>query len=199
MSGITFGKDLKRMRKQVGISSKVLSQKVGKAVTYVSQLERGLIKNPDYNTCYNLLKELGIQEGKIEDILYNHYNIASTEREEAILEQQIKQFEHKCAEEEADPEEYAEKQLHFWLEETSFELRHSNDNLHHMFNVLIDKDITRAETVIKNIESLTKSKETFDFFCALFEHDYSAITNDKREHLLHVINELMRDIKKGGK
>ena len=46
MNKSSFGEELKALRKRVGMPSKVLSQKVGKAVTYVSQLERELIKIP---------------------------------------------------------------------------------------------------------------------------------------------------------
>ncbi|GGA34567.1 hypothetical protein GCM10010917_19820 [Paenibacillus physcomitrellae] len=48
MNGIDFGSYLKSIRKSKKVPSKELSIRVGKAVTYVSQIERGLIKKPDF-------------------------------------------------------------------------------------------------------------------------------------------------------
>jgi transcriptional regulator with XRE-family HTH domain len=69
MNGIYFGKTLKTLRNSFGISSKVLSKKAGKAVTYVSQLERGLIKKPCYYTCLKILNELHFDERKAKEYL----------------------------------------------------------------------------------------------------------------------------------
>lgn len=92
MNGIEFGKELKKIRTNAGISSKVLSSKVGKAVTYVSQLENGKIKSPDFETCFKLLEELGVEHGKIEGIL-DYFGIISPQREKADLELSIKLME----------------------------------------------------------------------------------------------------------
>ncbi len=78
MNKSSFGEELKALRKRVGMPSKVLSQKVGKAVTYVSQLERELIKNPSYTTCLQILLELGLIKEDAEKML-NYYGIQSKE------------------------------------------------------------------------------------------------------------------------
>lgn len=58
VDGIQFGKDLKELRLSKKYNSTKLSLEVGRAQTYVSQLERGLIKNPDLATCRRLLEIL---------------------------------------------------------------------------------------------------------------------------------------------
>jgi transcriptional regulator with XRE-family HTH domain len=59
MDGIEFGKILKKERIKKCISSKLLSKQADKAVTYVSQLERGLIKNADNETCKKIMNIVG--------------------------------------------------------------------------------------------------------------------------------------------
>lgn len=173
MNGVSFGKKVKELRKKSGIPSKELATKVGKAVTYVSQLERGLIKKPDFDTCFKLLKELGSPEDKIEDIL-SYYGIVSPQREQQELEWATKQ---------------AEEAWNFdWMEQSKQKLMHSNDQLHSKFNLLIEKDLSKAEKLINNIESLTKSKDKFDFLCTLFEYDYSVMETDDRKELTDIIS-----------
>lgn len=46
VDGIQFGKDLRELRLLKRYPTRKLSEEVGRAITYVSQLERGLIKNP---------------------------------------------------------------------------------------------------------------------------------------------------------
>ncbi len=176
MNGISFGKMIKELRKKSGIPSKELSTKVGKAVTYVSQLERGLIKKPDYDTCFRLLKELGKSENIIEDML-SYYGILSPEREQQELEWITEQ---------------AEEALEFdWMERHIQKLKTSNDRLHSKFNLLIEKDLSKAANLIKNIEALTKSEDKLDFLKALFEFDYSEMINDDRKELIDIIKRYM--------
>jgi len=97
MKGIEFGEKLKEIRKKEGVSSKVLSKKVDKAVTYVSQLERGLIKKPDYSTCKKILLELGFSIKDANNLLYS-FNILSPEQrkiEEQLILHSIEEEEEK--------------------------------------------------------------------------------------------------------
>lgn len=176
MNGVSFGIKIKELRKKAGIPSKELSTKVGKAVTYVSQLERGLIKKPDFDTCYKLLLELGVAEDKAEGIL-GYYGILSPEREQYELEWASKQ---------------AEEAWNFdWIEQSTEKLKQSNSHLYSKFNLLIEKDLSKAEKLIYNLEALTASRDKFDFLCSLFEYDYSVMTNEDRKELSETISKLV--------
>lgn len=178
MNGITFGKYLKNIREKAKKPSKELSTEVGKAVTYVSQLERGLIKKPDFDTCYKLLVILGIEEEQIEDIL-SYYGIISAKRKQAELEWNIKE---------------AKRQWDFdWLDQKSQKLKITNDKLYNTLNMFIDKDLTRVEKPILNIQNLMVDKDKFDFFCSLFKYDYSKISIEDRKELIQLINTFITD------
>lgn len=186
MSGLDFGKELKTWREVARLSSRELSRRVGKAVTYVSQLERGLIKTPDYQTCYMLLKEVGIEESKIEEIL-NVFNIKSPERlrEEELIEQHWIATEERRMRE--DPEGYMEYKYEQALYVESVRLKEINDRLHQTLNVLIERDFSKAETVMDNLDDLIRHKDDFSFFCSLFGYDYSSLSLEERDTLLQTI------------
>ncbi|MGD6896075.1 helix-turn-helix domain-containing protein [Bacillus infantis] len=76
----TVGEFIKFWRKAKKINSKELSKEIGKSDSYVSHLENGRYKNPDYETLYEIFKRIGIKEDKIEDYLY-HFHIISPDRE----------------------------------------------------------------------------------------------------------------------
>lgn len=190
MNGIDFGNYLKSIRKTQKIPSKDLSVRVGKAVTYVSQLERGLIKKPDFETCFNLLKELNVKETEIEEILA-YYNILSPDRIESDLVMAVKRSELEQQEIETDPEGYAERRLAEILEKRvtskKSELIALNNQFHKMINLLIEKDTSRAERVLRNLCKLTADVAFFDFFCLLFDYNYTYLTNDERKEILDYI------------
>ena len=71
-----FGDILKKLRETAGIGSRELSRKVGMTDAYVSQLERGAIKKPNYFTALTLLKKLSVSAEEREDIL-ERCNISS--------------------------------------------------------------------------------------------------------------------------
>lgn len=54
-----FGKVLKRVRKERGITQEYLAQESGYHTTYISQIERGL-KNPTLQTLFCIAKALGV-------------------------------------------------------------------------------------------------------------------------------------------
>lgn len=176
MNGIAFGKEIKKLRKKVGIASKELSQQVGKAVTYVSQLERGLIKKPDYFISYELLKRLEIDEKNIDGLL-DYFGIKSPEREQSEAEWATEQ---------------SEKISSFdWLERDKYILKQKNDRLHVSLSILIDVDIAAADKLINHIEALTVDKGKFEFLTSLFEFDYSKITPEERTQILMAIRSII--------
>jgi transcriptional regulator with XRE-family HTH domain len=186
MSGVNFGKELKILRNKVGFSSKVLSNKVGKAVTYVSQLERGLIKNPDYDTCKKILAELGISDSEAENML-DFFSIKSPEQEQAELEWSIKKAEEEQAKHESG---YYSRRLQ--------KISNKNDRLLQLlgnrFNNFVMYDQTRAEGVLDNLIKLLEEEETFDFFfCSLFKNNYMALSEQERSKVLSLVNDYVME------
>jgi transcriptional regulator with XRE-family HTH domain len=67
-----IGNYIRQVRKSKGIGSRELARKINKAETYISQLERGLIKKPDYDTTRILLETLEVPSDIIEEILMGY-------------------------------------------------------------------------------------------------------------------------------
>ncbi len=181
MNGIDFGVELKKIRTNAGVSSKSLSTKVGKAVTYVSQLENGKIKSPDYSTSYLLLKELGIEESKIEGFL-DHFGFISPEREQANLSRDFRII-----------KEEEEKWNKGWYTKRYEDVSYKRDLFNITLSDLIQFDLTRAEVVIGNMDKLTKNEEDFDFFCSLFENNLSSLNSTRKKELLRWVEDYVKD------
>ncbi|MGD6831399.1 helix-turn-helix domain-containing protein [Sutcliffiella halmapala] len=82
-----LGDFIKLWRKIKKVNSIQLSKAVGKSDAYISHIENGRNKNPDYSTLYNVFLNIGIEEEKIEDYL-EHFGFLSPERlahEEALM------------------------------------------------------------------------------------------------------------------
>ena len=75
---MSFGEYVKSIRIRQGIGSRELSSLVGKGVSYISQIESGRNKNPDYTSSYVILKTLGLTDEDTEDTL-NKYGIVENE------------------------------------------------------------------------------------------------------------------------
>lgn len=185
MSGIEFGKELKAIRNKVKYPTKTLSTKVGKSTAYVSQLERGLIKNPDYDTCFKLLKELAFPTDKIEDFLYT-FDIVSEKRKAFEIEANIQRLKSIEELQESGDEDFYKNNYPYLFdnEHDVLRLKNLNNNISNVFESLIEKDFTRAEKVINNISKLTKSRKSFNFLCSLFEYDFFNITDDEKNKLV---------------
>ncbi|CKE81932.1 Helix-turn-helix [Streptococcus pneumoniae] len=188
MSGISFGNELKKIRKSAGMSSKILSQKVNKAVTYVSQLERGLIKKPDFDTCKKILLELGFDE--IEAIkTLNYFDIKSPEQEKAELDWTIKQAEIAYEEEESRYKTgFYTKKIEKISSGNELVLTQLRKNL----DAFVTHDLSRAEKVVSNLNSIFKDEEKFDFFCSVFENDFSNLSSLERNKVLSMITNYVR-------
>ncbi|WP_053361933.1 helix-turn-helix transcriptional regulator [Bacillus sp. FJAT-27251] len=197
MSDPNLGLDIKNLRTKKGIGSRELSRLVGKAETYISQLERGLIKNPDYKTLLEIMKHLGYREGSIDELLYANYHIYSPERLEA---------EAAWAEQEAvnaqDPDyqeyllqrqiEQYELQLE-WLENEEKELHKKNDQIRNELSFFIDKNLDTFTDVINNLHSavlsMSKSREDYNFFTNLFKRDISKFSDESKKRIIETIKE----------
>lgn len=67
-----FGEYLKSLRIDAKMGSRELSQLINKGTSYVSQIENGRNKNPDYVISYTLLSILGVDTNEIEGILSSY-------------------------------------------------------------------------------------------------------------------------------
>ncbi|OIJ21878.1 hypothetical protein BKP45_04090 [Anaerobacillus alkalidiazotrophicus] len=188
MSGINFGSELKKIRKSAGISSKVLSQKVNKAVTYVSQLERGLIKKPDFHTCLQILLELGFNENEAKKTL-NYFDIKSSEQEKAELEGIIKQAESSYE------EEILKYKTGFYsnkIEKISNKNEEVIAQLRKNLDLFVLHDLSRADKVLSNLISIFENEEKFDFFCSVFENNFSNLSQTEKANLVSMITNYVR-------
>lgn len=205
-----FGIDIKALRTKRGIGSRELSRLIGKAETYISQLERGLIKKPDYETSYNILKHLGFTESSIDGFLNNFYQIKSPERIESEAEEVANWEEKRAAEIEEmwlrgqeeiiNEPEYQEhllnEKINFeskWMKELYSQLESKNDEIKRELLFNIKTNMKTFESVIENLHSLIISmrndKGNFDFFVGLFENDLTILNDESKEKILKVVNE----------
>lgn len=217
MSEPNLGRDIKIKRTRKGLGSRELSRLVGKAETYISQLERGLIKNPDYSTLYEIYKHLDQKD--IEQFLYNVYNIESPEAEEArfrgaeeeadyandhpdeYLQSQIEEYERQQLLDELNAIRQADLQLE-WLENKEAELKTKNEKIKKELSFFIDKNLDTFTGVINNVYnivmSMRKSKEDYDFFTNLFKHDISNFSEESKKRVIEAIKEEYKKSHTGG-
>lgn len=173
----SFGESVRKLRTNRKIGSRALSRLIGKAETYISQLERGQIKNPDFDAAYQIMKHLGQPEEDIERHLLTIYGIKSPEfiaawekkmLEEANMQQEADEAHFKRMEELANNPDYQETLLQQELE--AYEQRMNSDPDEETFQDWVDwvealeKDLNLK---IQNIqEKLTfftdKNLDTFD-------------------------------------
>lgn len=173
---INFASELKRLRTFAGISTKTLSTKVGKAVTYVSQIENGKIKNPDYSTCYALMKEIGMDVNEIEGFL-DYFGIIAPEREHANIKHQI---------------QLSSEVIDNWLAKRHQQVVNDLEQVHAMLLKLSQFDITNVEKFATNMKRLTIEDEGIDFLLSLFSNDFSYLDAKDKKTLLRQINNFVQ-------
>jgi transcriptional regulator with XRE-family HTH domain len=190
MNGIVFGKEIRNLRLKRGINSKELSKMINRGDAYISQIENGKIKNPDYETSYNLLKTLGIENTRIEEILKKH-NIKTMEQQEAELIKalHIHDLFGQRVYYESDIE--STDDFIYWYSNTTNQLKQANDRIYQRFNVFIDKDFSTAQKVITSMDTLTGNMNDFYFFCMIISNDYSKICTSKRDAFIVSIKNLI--------
>jgi transcriptional regulator with XRE-family HTH domain len=178
MGGVAFGQTIKHLRKKAKIASKNLSTQVGKAATYVSQLERGLIRNPDYNICYKLLELVGVEPDSIEQVLINHgfineLNISIDDIEKMTRSEPLINDRPQKA---ANNSRIYDRKYR--------DTKDKNDKIYSIFGVLVDTDITRASAVINNVYKLTQDEINLDFLCAILSFNYAQLPPESRDEIL---------------
>lgn len=133
-----FGEYLKLLRKRSGIPSKKLANMVNKSAAYVSQIENGRNKRPEFDVAFELLKIVGVDEEKIESIL-EYYNIVSPLKEQENHEALVQKFEKKF--------------LSSDTERLRIDLKNRNDKLYTLINEMIENDITTATSILRIVSS----------------------------------------------
>ena len=193
---LSFGEQLRIMREAKGISSSKLSTAIGKTRSYVSQIERGLIKYPDYNAAYKLMVLVGFEKSKIDDIL-ELFSIYSPEKMKYKLQIEDLIDEAWIAKEEElnNDEDYqqhkAEEQIEWYLADSINKLNETNESIYKIFESFINRNLYQAELLLNNIKKMTETKETFNFFCELNQKNFSKLDNDKLNILLNIIEEFI--------
>ncbi|UKS61502.1 helix-turn-helix domain-containing protein [Bacillus toyonensis] len=211
MNSSNFGRDIKALRTKRKIGSRELSRLIGKAETYISQLERGLIKKPDYGTAYAIMKHLGWEEKNIEDFLYNFYQIKSPERIETeteevadweerraieIEEMWIQSQEGKFSENATyQGDQFTPKQTFEskWMRDLHEQLESKNQEIKEELSFNIDKNAPIFEPVINNILSLVTSirddRSNFNFFISLFGGNLTTLNEESKNKILKIVKE----------
>ncbi|WP_038112167.1 helix-turn-helix domain-containing protein [Tuberibacillus calidus] len=188
-----FGQTLRYLRKKAKIGSRELSRKIGKGDAYVSHIENGRIKNLDYETAYQLLKNVGYEESEINGFL-EIFGIVDPELEEDLLKQLIKKDEEKQRVL-SDPD-YQVSQFDDWYYEDKKTLYNLLDNINKSLKNLIDHDYSLAYEIIKNLNNLVlpRTKEEFKFFRELMSFDYSdfSFSDEDREKIIKYIKQLTK-------
>ncbi|WP_419883939.1 helix-turn-helix domain-containing protein [Peribacillus sp. B-H-3] len=213
MSINNIGRDIKALRTKRGIGSRELSRLIGKAETYISQLERGLIKKLDYNTAYDIMKHLGFTESGIDEFLDSFYQIKSPERIESESEEVANWDEKRAAEieemliqghEEMDTDqEYPNAKSKNgkinlesqWMMDLYEKMEEKNEEIKKELSFNINKNMQIFEPVIDNLYSfLTSMREdrgNFEFFVGLFENDLSVLKDESKGEILRAVKEEM--------
>ncbi len=214
MSISNLGRDIKALRTKRKIGSRELSRLIGKAETYISQLERGLIKKPDYDTAYNIMKHLGFTESAIEDFLYNFHQIKSPEKiksdEEEVAnweEKRAAEIEEMLSQNQAENDiiqEYPMNKLKKdrinieseWLTDLIKNLEAKNEEIKMELSFNIENNAQVFENIIDNLHSLLismrKDRGNFNFFVGLLQNDLSKLSEESKYNILKTVKEEMK-------
>lgn len=200
----TLGEFIKAIRKTKKINSVDLSKNIGRSGAYVSQIESGRNKNPDYDALYEIFKQLGIEEVRIDDYL-EHFGYLSPdyiamdeayirqqeeqandpEYQEHLIEQHIESYEQQLQFEEEDIYNYD------WVEERENKIQNNIKEIEKTLSFFASKNTDTFESVIENLHrlvgSMGKDKENYDFFTTLFKNDLTDLDKDNKNQIIEAI------------
>lgn len=214
----SIGEYIKLLRKIKKINSIELSKSIGKSDAYISQIENGRNKKPDYSTLYNVLKILGIEEEKIEDYLY-HFGILSPERiahEEELLIARMNPSEEDLKAMQEEAEYWNEVQEREMLQQEIEQRFNSNDKKYvdntgnELLEDMLKEQIKSINTVLYNmteydlsnayntirglsdtLNEISTNKALYKFFTLFFSEKHSSLDN---EALTKVLNTLYEEL-----
>lgn len=162
-----FGEYVKIRREYLKIGSRELCRRAGVAETYISQLEKGKIKKPDYNVAYSICRSLFIQPPEINPLLAM-YSILPEEKPQKSIKNVSKLS---------------------WLDEDIEQLKNFNNIIHANLETFIEKDLSKAKTLINGLHKmLNSSKADFEFFCQLIEILSDSQSEAESKNILNLIN-----------
>jgi transcriptional regulator with XRE-family HTH domain len=198
MSKLSLGKEIRVLRQKKQIGSRELSRLIGKAETYVSQLEREQIKAPDYETVCILLTHLGLSKEEIESLLEWH-GLPSPEKmkRESIEQEMIRR----------EMEKYPRIKEHWerhweWKERLIWELKNTTGEIKEILDKSVDIDLSKSEAAIYNLyllaKSMTTDRENLNFFYQMFQFNLTNLSSDEKQKIITVINQVFEE-SKGGK
>ncbi|MGD6781357.1 helix-turn-helix domain-containing protein [Sutcliffiella horikoshii] len=207
----TIGDFIKFWRKSKKINSIALSKAVGKSDAYISHIENGRNKKPDYNTLYEVFKQIGISEEKIEDYL-EFFGFLSAERqahEEQLMisrmeptEEDLDRWENQASDFEEnnrnEREEYLARQNDnkFNGDDLFEDILSANiQEINHVLNTLEKHDISNAFELIKGLSSTLNEMSTnitlYRFIIKLFSE---RLTMLDEEAAIKIINSLYEEL-----
>jgi len=173
----TFGEELKEIRAMKGIGSRKLSKLIGKTESYVSQIERGVIKKPSYYIAFNLFKQIDLDVEEIITIL-NKYDILPESHADYDFARSFELVDESINNNSSNVLD--------WMDEPKQALR--RETIHNI-NIFIEKDYSRAISVLVNFNSLiSDNQETYDFICTLLSYDYKVLNSNKKYEFLNTVN-----------
>ncbi|MFS0672034.1 helix-turn-helix domain-containing protein [Ornithinibacillus sp. 179-J 7C1 HS] len=212
----TIGEFIKQRRKAKKINSVELSKELGKGGAYISQIENGHNKKPDFDMLYEIFKRIGIEEERIEDYLES-FGFISPEREEVRIQEAIDRQENSkeyYEEYEARQKAYADDYIEYRKHEEEFNKRSENstNNGDHVLRDIFNADIkgihsslsqiafengTSGFEFTRNLErtlgKMNKSENLYKFLQLMFKNDLDILDEDG---MVRVINTLYEELNK---
>ncbi|MFB3167483.1 helix-turn-helix domain-containing protein [Neobacillus sp. 179-C4.2 HS] len=170
----SFGEAVKELRESSGIGSRELSRLVGMTETYISQVERGAIKKPDYFTALNILNKISNDVETINKIMedtniyppdnfkYQLFNTTFSKNHDVLS----------------------------WMDLEAEVLKTCIGLLTDMLTKIVERDYSRGKTIIPKLTEYLGDKDQIDFFTTLFSFDFSSLSADKRKYILDILREI---------
>ncbi|PAC78499.1 hypothetical protein CHI11_06305 [Bacillus velezensis] len=197
-------KDFIRTRRAFkNISSTKLSEMIGKNRAYISQIENGHNKNPDYETMYKIFQILGVDENDIEPQLY-HFNVISPERlryEEENFETEMdkpeeyylamaEEFTRRLDEEDTITKQDADSAALLREDMTNEHIKLISKRLEKMGDDPSGRGYQIIDGLDRNIRSSFNDKNLYRFLACFFNLDISRLDE---KGLLRILNTLIEE------
>ena len=186
----SLGLFIKWLRESKGIQSTKLSLELEKSRTYISQFEKGKIKKIDYKTARSILEKLGVDENEI-DACLKKYNILSNKvlfNIENIVLGISKNI---------DCDKIIKSKItesrDAWLNDYQKEAKEINDELHDVFEKMIENDACRMMTLLEQISIMTETRDLFELFYSINTHAYDKAPKEDLINVESSVNAIMRD------
>lgn len=199
----TIGDYIKFWRKRKNINSIELSKKIGKSDAYISHIENGRNKKPDYHALYEAFKVLGIDEEKIEDYL-EHFGFISPEREAQEVQMYIDRMENGPSEVEleewenrAEFEKGKYKSDNSWTADALLEdiIEENIKSINNVFKKVTEHDISNGYELIvgisKSFDAMSKNIILYNFMVKFFSENLSSLDN---KGLIKVLNTFYEEL-----